>query len=57
MTTSDHPSRPGTPSVLSGLLSEHRTSEVVLSGRCGECGYLLESQGHRISCGPREDEA
>jgi hypothetical protein len=50
MTTSDHPSQPETPSVLSGLLSEHRTSEVVLSGRCGDCGYMLESPGHKISC-------
>ena len=24
---------------------------VTLSGRCGDCGYLLESPGHRTSCG------
>ena len=24
---------------------------VTLSGRCGDCGYLLGSPGHEISCG------
>jgi hypothetical protein len=36
---------------LAGLLREAGTAGVVLSGRCGECGYLLTSAGHEISCG------
>ena len=36
--------------VLAGLLRAPGTSEVVLSGRCGECGYMTDSSGHEISC-------
>lgn len=36
---------------LAGLLKGSGTPGVVLSGRCGACGYLLESAGHRVSCG------
>ena len=37
--------------VLSGLLKPPGGREVVLSGRCGTCGYLLTSPGHETACG------
>ena len=40
-----------TVATLAGLLrAPGGTSEVVLSGRCGGCGYMLGSEGHKISC-------
>jgi hypothetical protein len=36
---------------LAGLVREPDAGKVVLSGRCGDCGYLLESAGHEITCG------
>ena len=36
---------------LAGLLKDTGTPGVVLSGRCGACGYLLESAGHAVTCG------
>ena len=37
--------------LLAGLLREPGDRGVVLSGRCGTCGYLLGSSGHQVSCG------
>ena len=40
-----------TTKVLAGLLKPPGGREVVLSGRCGTCGYMLTSPGHRTTCG------
>ena len=37
--------------VLSGLLKPPGGRKVVLSGRCGTCGCLLTSPGHKTACG------
>ena len=42
------------PKVLGGVMNAAGTADtsaVVLSGRCGECGYLLTAPGHEITCG------
>jgi hypothetical protein len=36
---------------LKGLLKPRGNRGVVLSGRCGECGYLIGSPGHKVTCG------
>jgi hypothetical protein len=36
---------------LKGLLKPRGSRGVVLSGRCGECGYLIGSPGHKVTCG------
>jgi hypothetical protein len=39
--------------LLGGLLGKTDTATVVLSGRCGACGYMLpDSPGHVNTCGP-----
>ena len=41
-----------TAATLSGVLRDPSDcGQVVRSGRCGDCGYLLSSPGHEISCG------
>jgi hypothetical protein len=42
---------PAAVALLAGLLREPGDRGVVLSGRCGTCGYLLSSSGHQVSCG------
>jgi hypothetical protein len=42
---------PATAAQLAGLLKDTGIEGVVLSGRCGDCGYLLTSSGHEVSCG------
>ena len=37
--------------MLDGVTGDCDTSAVVLSGRCGACGYLRASAGHEITCG------
>lgn len=37
--------------LLDGVTGDCDTSAVVLSGRCGTCGYLRASAGHEITCG------
>jgi hypothetical protein len=41
---------PAVAALLAGLLREPGDRGVVLSGRCGTCGYLLGSSGHQVSC-------
>ena len=36
---------------LNGLTGGTGTGAVELSGRCGDCGYLLTSAGHEVTCG------
>ena len=40
-----------TTKVLAGLLKPPGGRGMVLSGRCGTCGYMLTSPGHRTTCG------
>lgn len=42
---------PAAAALVAGLLREPGDRGVVLSGRCGTCGYLLGSSGHQVSCG------
>lgn len=37
--------------VLAGVNKGAGSRDVVLSGRCGTCGYLLTSPGHKVACG------
>lgn len=39
--------------LLAGLVRKPGdTGAVRLSGRCGDCGYLLGSPGHQVACTP-----
>jgi hypothetical protein len=43
-----------TAQTLSGRLQGAGTADtatVALSGRCGDCGYMLDAPGHEVSCG------
>ena len=43
------------PAQLAGLVREPGDDGTVrLSGRCGDCGYLLGSPGHQIACAPAQ---
>jgi hypothetical protein len=37
--------------LLAGLLRDPGDQGVVLSGRCGTCGYLIASPNHEMTCG------